>query len=145
MTLEVIARAANVYFDSNAIIYFVERDDDLRRKIDGAFQVIEENKIPMTTSEIAIAECLHGAHKLKSAALAADYQTLFDDIKAFNLVPVTRGILESAARLAPENGMKLVDAIHYAAAIAAGCDLLLTNDRKFRSGHGVTVIQISGL
>lgn len=145
MTLKAIAQAENVYFDSNAIIYFVERDDDLRRKIGGAFQIIEDNKISMTTSEIAVAECLYGAHKLKSAALAADYRALFDDIKAFNLVPVTRDILERAARLAPENAMKLVDAIHFASSIAAGCDLLLTNDRKFRSGHGVLVIQISDL
>ena len=145
MTLKALAKAASVYFDSNAIIYFVERDDDLRRKIGGAFQIIEDNKIPMATSEVAVAECLHGAHKLKSAALAADYRALFDDIKAFNLVPVTRDILESAARLAPENGMKLVDAIHFASAIAAGCDVLLTNDRKFRSGHGVKVIQVSDL
>ena len=145
MTLKAIAEADNVYFDSNAIIYFVERDDDLRRKIGDVFQIIEDNNIPMTASEIAVAECLHGAHKLKSAALAADYRALFDDIRAFNLVPVTRDILESAARLAPEYAMKLVDTIHFASAIAAGCDVLLTNDRKFRSGNGVRVIQLSDL
>ena len=145
MTLKAIAEAASIYFDSNAIIYFIERDDDLRLKIGRAFQIIDDNKIPITTSEITIAECLHGAYKLNSAALADDYATLFDDIKAFNLVPVTRDILEAAARLAPKNDMKLVDAIHYASAIAAGCDVLLTNDRKFRSGHGVAVLQISDL
>ena len=41
--------------------------------------------------------------------------------------------------------MKLVDAIHYASAIAAGCDGLLTSDRKFRSDRSLKVIQLSEL
>ena len=41
--------------------------------------------------------------------------------------------------------MKLIDATHFGSAIAAGCDVLLTNDRKFRSDRGVNVLQLSEL
>ena len=41
--------------------------------------------------------------------------------------------------------MKLIDALHFATAINAGCYFLLTNDRAFKAHKDIEIISLSTL
>jgi predicted nucleic acid-binding protein len=143
--VEALVKARRVYVDANPIIYFLEDQNDMRRLARSAYHVLIANEAQLITSEFTLAECLHGAFKRQNALLIERYQHLFETTDVFDVVPVHRGVLKFAAKLAPEKGLKLADAIHFATAYISDCDVFLTNDVRFRSSHGVAVALLAGL
>jgi predicted nucleic acid-binding protein len=61
------------------------------------------------------------------------------------LRPISRAILERAARLRAAHGLKSPDAIHAATALERGCGLFITNDPAFRRVAALPVIALSDL
>ncbi len=142
MNNAIVGSARKVYFDSNAIIYFLEDEGPLQAKVAAIFYDLIEKRIPLATSELAIVECLFGAYKRRNSALKAAYHRLFFQDKAFELVTLDFDILSAAAHLGAENGLKLMDAAHFSSAIASRCDAFLTNDARIRPSHGVDVVRL---
>ena len=134
-----------IYLDTNSIIYFVECADALQQKIGSIIAAATQNNLALYVSYIGVAECMHGAFKAKSQTLADKYNEVFFDIALFNLVPVDNDRIISAAKLGAEKNLKLVDATHFLAAIEMECEVFLTNDRHFKSSHGITVLQVDDL
>jgi predicted nucleic acid-binding protein len=50
-----------------------------------------------------------------------------------------------AARIGARKGLKLVDAIHFSAALEPGCDVFVTNDSRIRSSDGLEVVLLENL
>ncbi len=138
----IIAAARKIYVDSNVIIYFIDGDETSQRLAARLFEYAEKRDIELVTSEIAVAECLYGAHKLGRGNSVARFGSLFEDMGLFRLVPVEFDILKEAARFGAAHGMKLIDAIHAATAIEDGCDVLVTNDRGIKSTEALRVVQL---
>ena len=134
-----------LYVDSNAIIHFVERRDVKQGKIGAMIASTVEGGELIIVSEIGVAECLYGAYKLKSAELEARYLELFSSSTVFDIVPVDGDRLKSAARLGARKGLKLVDAVHFAAAVERNCNVFLTDDERIKSSDGVAVVRVSAL
>ncbi len=137
--------ASRVYFDSNILIYLIERTDLLQQKIVQVLNILEQTEASLFISNIGVAECFFGAHKFKNDKLIQQYHDIFYDNGLFNLVPVDSERVISAARLGAEKNLKLVDATHFLAAIEMECEVFLTNDHHFKSSHGVAVLQIDEL
>lgn len=138
-----LAAARKVYVDSNVIIYYVEGEEPIQRLAQRFFEHAVEQGVELVTSELAVGECLYGAHKRERLGSIERFGTLFDRARLLHLVPATLGTLKEAARFGPAHGMKLLDAIHAATAIAEGCDVFVTNDRGIRSAEGLLVVQLS--
>jgi predicted nucleic acid-binding protein len=138
-------RASRLYVDSNVLIYFVERADTRQAKIADAIAWAVQAGVAIVVSEIGVAECLYGAYKLQSAALEARYLEIFDEIALFEIAPVDGERLKAAAKLGAQKGLKLVDALHFLAAVENQCNVFVTNDLRFRSSHGVEVVQVATL
>jgi len=134
-----------LYVDSNAIIHFVERRDVKQGKIGAMIASTVEGGELIIVSEIGVAECLYGAYKLQSAELEARYLELFSGSTVFDIVPVDGDRLKSAARLGARKGLKLVDAVHFAAAVERNCNVFLTDDERIKSSDGVAVVRVSAL
>lgn len=140
-----IVAARKIYVDSNIIIYFIDGDETSQRLAGRLFEYAEERGVELVTSEIAVGECLYGAHKLGRSDSVARFESLFEDMGLFRLVPVELDILEAAARFGPAHGMKLIDAIHATSAIADGCDAFVTNDRGIKPTEALRVVQLTDL
>jgi predicted nucleic acid-binding protein len=120
--------SGEIYLDSNVFIYAMEGSDRYRR----AVEILLEKtggRFVSTTSELTIGECLIGA---ASPQLIALYLDLLNDGETVRTWPITRSIIESAAELGRELGVKLADAIHIATALVAGCTVFVSNDRRLR-------------
>jgi len=138
-------RASRAYFDTNSIIYFIETPAEPQAKVAELWYGLIEQNASLVTSEITVAECLYGAFKRQSPLLDSSYHRLFFEEGAFDLHFLGLDTPIEAARLGADLGLKLIDAVHFQAATAKKCDIFVTNDRRFRSSHGVRVIQISEL
>jgi predicted nucleic acid-binding protein len=137
-----ITRARKIYIDANIIIYFIEGAAVFRESVIELFRHTEEHNIPIMTSEISIGECLYGAYKRKNEAIADKYREIFHEIGMFHLIPVEQEIAERAAKVGAENGLKLIDAIHFTSALDVGCKVFVTNDRGIKSAEGLKVVQL---
>jgi predicted nucleic acid-binding protein len=140
-----LAKARQLYVDANLIIYFFERADDLRDKVANILNQAVLAGTPVVVSEIGVAECLYGAFRLQSEALERKYREFFYDLPLIRLEPLDGEKLVAAAALGASKGLKLVDAVHFAAAVEAGCDVFVTNDHRFKSSHGVTIVQLADI
>lgn len=142
---ELLQSASRIYLDTNVLIYFVERTDALQVKVAQLFDFAVSSSIQIYMSEVGVAECLYGAFKRKSAALEAKYNEIFYEIGLFELLPLDGARAVLAAKIGAEEGLKLVDALHFCAALEADCSIFMTNDARFKSSHDVHVLQIADL
>jgi predicted nucleic acid-binding protein len=132
--------ASPVYVDANIVIYYVERDDDLQRRIRARLAACADQGVRMVMSEVGQAECMYGAWRLESPVLEDAYRRFFDEVRLIDLIPITSAGLLDAARLGAQKQLKLIDAVHFHAAVETGCGTYLTNDRRIRGSHGVEVV-----
>jgi predicted nucleic acid-binding protein len=137
--------AKKLYLDANIFIYLFERQDELGEKAASLFDHTVLSDTPVFINEIGVAECLYGAFRLGSPALEKEYKEFFYEVSPVTLVPVDGSTLIAAAKLGAEKRLKLVDAVHFHTAIQAECDILVTNDHRFHSSHGLTVVQLGQL
>jgi predicted nucleic acid-binding protein len=68
-----------------------------------------------------------------------------NDADQFEILRVDMAMLDEAAKIGAYIGLKLIDATHLCSAIVSGCDVLITNDQKFKSSPKLQIIQISSL
>ncbi len=133
------------YFDANSVIYFIEADPAFYSKISSLWFALIEQNTAFVTSEVCVAECFYGAFRRQSQVLESGYDRLFFEERTFDIRPVDLETLIGAARLGADLGLRLIDAVHFRTALAARCEIFVTNDRRFRSGHGLRVVQIAEL
>jgi predicted nucleic acid-binding protein len=55
------------------------------------------------------------------------------------VVTLSREVMDRATAIRAQYGLKTPDAIHLAAAVAAGCDVFLTNDHRLDRFPGITI------
>ena len=132
-------RGARVYLDANVFIYAVEHSPEHAAFLDGLFDLLEAGEVVAVTSELTLAEVLAKPFEEGRTDLARLYEEMVASSAWLSVMPVERAILVSAARLGPELGLKLPDAIHVASAAASGCATFLSNDRRLRMPDGITL------
>ncbi|MEQ1931225.1 MAG: type II toxin-antitoxin system VapC family toxin [Parvularculaceae bacterium] len=139
MKIESISRAKRAYFDSNVFIYLAEGRPDLQAAASRALDAAESGNAEIVTSEIALAECLYGASRRNDERLAHHYRSLLQSGERFILAQIDLPLLDLAALIGPQSGLRLIDAVHVATAISTECDVFVTNDKGIRGRPGLSV------
>jgi predicted nucleic acid-binding protein len=137
--------ASRAYFDANSVVYFIEANPQFQEKIFELWRGLIVQNANFVTSETCVAECLYGAFKRQSQVLEKSYERLFFEERAFDIHPVDLETVIDSARLGASLGLRLLDAVHFRTAAATQCDIFVTNDRRFRSSHGLRIVQIGEL
>jgi predicted nucleic acid-binding protein len=75
--------------------------------------------------------------------LEQSYIELFYHLNLFTLIPVTSERMIRAAKTGAENGLKLIDALHYYTALETECEYFVTNDARFKSSPSLKVLNIA--
>jgi predicted nucleic acid-binding protein len=96
------------------------------------FEFIDRGQLRSATSELTLAELL--VKPIRDGDLTAQQtcQTMLLSNPRLAVLPIARQMLIESARLRATSGLKLPDALNLATATLAGCDVLLTNDTRFR-------------
>jgi predicted nucleic acid-binding protein len=134
-----------IAIDSNVVIGLVEADHRSHIRVSGVLARLVVDGFSFSISEMAIAEAVFGAFRRDDRPLAARYLGLLAANTLFRVVPVDIEHLIEAAKLGGATGLKLLDAIHVEAALAAGAEAFLTADKRIRAVPGLAVIDIDDL
>jgi predicted nucleic acid-binding protein len=134
----------SVYFDTNPVIYSVEKHPAYWPLLQPVWQAAAAKAIEIVSSDLVLMETLVGPLKSSNSALVQTYEQLFQQNQT-RLLPITQPILRRAASLRATSGFRTPDAIHAATALDASCALLLTNDAQFRSLTGLNVVILGDL
>ncbi len=122
-----------VYLDTNIIIYAVEGLPHYAAKVQPLLDAMDAGEVFAVSSELTLAEVLIEPLKAQNTAIQQTYRSFLTSTAVFEVVPVSRAILEEAAQWRATTKLKLPDAIHLATSLRNGCDSFLTNDDVFRS------------
>ncbi len=145
MTDDPFAGASNVYFDANAFIYYLEGEPRFQTPIADLFRRLNGQGCRFLTNEIAVVECLYGTYKIASRELEERYSELFFGLELFDVVSVDFSMLDAAARFGARAGLRLLDATHLVCALSRDCQVLVTNDRRFKTLRNLAVVRIEDL
>jgi predicted nucleic acid-binding protein len=138
-----LAGISSLYLDSNILIYLVEGNTDVAEPVLAAFREIEVHRIKLYTSDITVTECLNGAYRAGLDELAQHYLDLMGTEDFITLLPVNMDVCIEAARVGATHRLKTLDAMHFATAVLAGCEALLSKDTAFRSAKEIEAIRLS--
>lgn len=127
----------SVYLDANALISFVENDQD---KVVGVFDMVGPGMAELFTSELSLSEVLVGPLRQGDDTLAAIYEEFLVSDETLSVIPITRDILRQSARLRASLGNKTPDAIHIATALSCRCNVVVSSDQRLRIPAALTRI-----
>ena len=132
-----------VYVDANAVIYWVERIEPYLTAAAPLWDAVDAGMAQVATSELTLLEVLVKPLHDGNAALADLYRQVVLGTIGLTPLPLTRAVLEGAARIRATHQVKTPDALHAATALDAGCVLFVTNDPGFRRIPGLPVALLS--
>ena len=127
------ALGERVYLDTNIIIYALEGFAQFAPQIQPLLEAMDRGEIIAVTSELTLAETLVKPLKEQDHATQQAYRNFLTSAPVFQVIPISRKILEDAAQFQASTKLKLPDAIHLATAFQQQCDSFLTNDEVFRT------------
>jgi predicted nucleic acid-binding protein len=131
--------AGLVYLDTDAVIYSVEKIDPYAPLLQPLWLAAQAGSFMVVSSELTLLETLVKPFRDGDDVLATAFRALLLASREVRLLPISQALLEDAARLRATIGLKTPDALHAAAALAAGCALFVTNDHAYRRMAGLPV------
>lgn len=141
-----LARMAGqrVYFDTNVFIYFLDQGA-LFDVVAPLLAACVEGRMLGCTGDAAVAETMVMPYRHNNTVKIAQFKAFFG-LKGFLTVHAhTAQTFDLAAQLAGTQGMRLMDALHYATAIQSGCRFLVSNDTGIKSSGEIEVIHVKAL
>ena len=144
-TLLARIQGQRVYVDTNIFVYFLERHERYFDTVLPFFQLFDEGLSFACTGDAAVAETLFKPYQVDDVIRVSEFKAFFVNDEFITVLPQATKVFELAAELAPKRGMKLIDALHYATAVLAGCNFILTNDAGFASNSEIEVIYLQDL
>ena len=138
----VIPSNSKIYIDTAVAIYSVEWNSEYFELLQPLWLKFQTGEIELVSSELILMETLVLPLRNEDSLLINAYEDLLLS-EPVQLIPIDQSILRQAANLRATNSLKTPDAIHAATAMAANCDLLITNDNGFRNLAELPVVILS--
>lgn len=123
--------AHKVYLDSCLLIYLLEGEPALQAMARQKFRQLFNSSSELWMSELSRLECRVKPIKHRQQSLLDQYDRFFK-LPDIRIAELSVQVLERATLIRAHTGLKTPDAIHGAIALEYGCDLLLSNDLKFK-------------
>ena len=133
----------SVALDTAVFIYFIEEDPRFLPLLDPLFREADDGTRELVTSAITLLEVLVVPFRAGNLTVANRYEALLTRGRGMRLIDVTQQQLRAAAYLRSSIRVKTPDALQLVAAIGAGCQTFLTNDRRLPLVPGLEIRQLS--
>lgn len=136
-------KGQSVYIDANVFIYFLDGKEPFLSKVTPFFESIMDGDIIGFTGEAVIAEVMVHPYKYGNLAMIERFKAFFAQEDFLAILSHDSNAFDLASKLSGTKGMKLVDSLHMATALQAGCSHMLTHDNGMKFVDGITIIQLS--
>lgn len=144
MGLTALPNGSRIYLDANVWIYALEGYAAYAVPLAALFARIDAGELVAITSEFTLAEVLVKPFSDLNVALQERYTDTLQNRASLKIVPVTRNILITAARLRAQHpALKMPDALHAATALETGVNAFISNDGRFAMVPELELIRIS--
>lgn len=127
-----------VYCDSMILIYLLDMVGPFNLRAVHRLAALQAAGDTAALSDLTRLECRVKPLKLGALKTLADLDGFFTrpDIR---FVPISTAVFDRATVIRAKHGFKLGDSLHLAAAVEAGCDRFLTNDRRLSAFTDIPV------
>jgi predicted nucleic acid-binding protein len=137
-----------VYFDTNGLIYFFDRNPLYFPVISEIIQAVDRGEIFGFTGDAVVSELMVFPYRSKNPAEIARGKAFFSRKNFISVVGHDSAVFDTASQLRANGNLKLIDALHYATAIKSGCRFFITHDKDFNSiesNEDITVIRLADI
>ncbi len=137
-----------IYFDTNGLIYFFDKNPLYFPIIAEIITAVDRGECYGYTGDAAVSELMVYPYRSSDPAEIARAKSFFLRKNFITVIGHDSAIFDTASQLRAMKNLKLIDAIHYATAIRAGCRFFITHDRDFNaieSNADITVIRLADL
>ena len=127
-----------IYSDAVAVIYSVESVQPYSDLLYPLWQSAAVGQIRLVGSELLLLETLVKPIREQDVILQRAFRHILTN-SDLELIPISRQVLDRAARVRAASSLKTPDSIHAATALSEQCTSFLTNDKAFSRGAGLHV------
>lgn len=128
---EALGKIKTIFLDTAPIIYFIEAHHEFGPLVKQVVELMNANRIEAFTSVLTLSEVLPKPVETGNDELAEKFKTYLKNGPNLTLLPIGETIGETAGALRGKYPyLKTVDAVQIAAALDAGAEAFLTNDKK---------------
>jgi predicted nucleic acid-binding protein len=145
MVMKVLAEVKRLFLDTSPFIYLVERHPAYLEVCRTVFERIDRGDITGISSVITLTEVLPVPIRDNNHRVEKAYRDILIGSRNFSLIVIDSDIAQHAAHLRAQYRLRAPDALQLAAALAAGCDAFLTNDRGLIRVTEVKILIVSDL
>lgn len=127
-----LQNVSRVLLDTAPVIYFVEKNPRYFSLVAEIFDRIDKGDLEAITTPVTLAEALVIPYRNNLSQLQKDFSDLIifgGNTTCLSINPV---IGQETAKLRARYNLSLTDAIQVSAALYAGCEAFLTNDRGLK-------------
>lgn len=130
--------------DTAIFIYFIEEDERYLQSIVPLFGAADAGELELVTSALMLLEVLIVPYRAGSMLLAQRHEAALTRGRGVRMADLSRDHLRLATQIRATTGAATPDAVQLAAALAAGCSVFLTNDRRLPAVPGLKIVQLDG-
>jgi predicted nucleic acid-binding protein len=116
----------SLYLDAAPVIYVVEQVAPFFPVVDARLSAAG---VVLTASDLTRMECRVKPLREGNVDLLKDYDDFFASAVA-KIMALSREVMDRATEIRARYSFKTPDAVHLAAAVAANCNVFLTNDHR---------------
>ncbi len=121
-------RDKRISLDTVLFIYALEGNEKFGEDTKKIFTAIEKGECRGFASDLVLAELMVKPLREGKPKIAEEYALELPNFPNLTFIAPTRDIISNAAKLRGKTNLKLIDALHLATAIDAGCQIFITND-----------------
>lgn len=133
-----------VYLDSNVLIYLLEASPRWGPSAESLLRSCSLGQSEAVVGDAVVAEVMVGALRSPAGDLARETAALFTD-GPLTVVSHDSDVFLQAARIRASLGGHLLDALHVATALAAGCDAVVSHDARMPRVPEMPVLRLDEL
>ena len=123
---------SRILLDSVSIVYYLERNPRYFAAAAEWMERVNDGRLTAAASVLLLAEVLVPAYRARNPAAARQARAALERVPNLELVEVTAGVSDVAARLRAEHNLRTPDALHVATALNEGAKWIVTNDRRLK-------------
>lgn len=143
--VDALAGVTRLGIDTAPFIYFIERHPRYVDTVRSAIALVSRNLLHGYTSVLTLTELLTQPRRAGNAPLEARYRAFLRRGLNLTLLAIDADIAERAAEPRARYRLRTPDALQLAAALSAGCQALLTNDRDLSRVTELRVLTLDEL
>lgn len=113
-----------VYLDANCVIYSIERVAPFHEMLELLMRRAGSAEVSLVTSELTLLECLVKPLRDRNDKVVALFRAVLTASNEVRMLPITRSVIELAAKIRADHALRTPDALHAATAIEARSTLI---------------------